>query len=344
MLVCASALSLELLRGGRQHVQKRKLGNTELLVSVVALGCWPMGGDYWGRANDDESIRTIHRALELGVNFFDTAPAYGDGHSEAIVGLGLAGRRNEAIISTKTQATPEQIRPSLEASLERLRTDYVDVLFVHWPRRSEPLARTMETLEILRAEGLIRAIGVSNFTVQMLEMANRHGTVDVLQPPYNLIWRFPEENVLPYCREHGVGVTTYSSLAQGLLAGSIGLNTTYAPGDMRPRSVLWLPENLGKCLYTVERLKPIASDLGVTLPQLSLRWIIEQAGVTSALVGARIPEEIADNAGAASFPLDAATLDQVQAISDDLYISMPYYYDMWGNWRTWNRSGPQREN
>jgi aryl-alcohol dehydrogenase-like predicted oxidoreductase len=325
-------------------MEQRRLGNSDISVSTIAIGCWPMGGDYWGGTDDEESVRTIHRALEQGVTFFDTAPAYGAGHSEEVLGRGLAGRRQEAVISTKTQATPEQIRPSLEASLERLQTDYVDLFFVHWPKRSEPLARTMEELEALRQEGVIRAIGVSNFTIDMMEAARQYGTIDALQPPYNLIWRFPEEDVLPYCREHGIGVTTYSSLAQGMLAGAVGLNTTYRGGDMRPRSVLWLPENLGKFLYTVERLKPIAGQLGVSQAQLALRWLIEQEGVTTALVGARTPAEVDDNVGAVGWPLDSETLQQVQAISDDLYISMPYYYDMWGNWSSWNRRGVQRVN
>jgi aryl-alcohol dehydrogenase-like predicted oxidoreductase len=167
--------------------------------------------------------------------------------------------------------------------------------------------------------------------------------VDILQPPYNLIWRFIEQNVLPYCLEHDIGISTYSSLAQGLLAGVIRLDTRYRPGDMRPRSVLWKSENLGKCLYTVERLRPIAKDLGVTLAQLSLRWLVSQPGVTTALVGARTVDEIAENAGAAGWDLPEDTMAQIQEISDEMYYSMPYYYDMWENWSTWQKPGAQRE-
>jgi myo-inositol catabolism protein IolS len=327
-------------------MEKRKIGTTDVEVSGISLGCWPMGGDYWGGTDDDESIRTIHKALELGVNFLDTAPAYGRGHSEEVVGKALAGRRQDVILSTKASGgghSEEDLRTKLAASLERLQTDYVDVYFIHWPSRQEPLGHTIEALEKLRAEGLIRVIGVSNFDVSMLQMASKYGTVDILQPPYNFIWRFIEEDILPYCRNHNIGISTYSSLAQGMLAGVIRLNTGYRGGDMRPRSVLWKPENLGKCLYTVERLRSVADDLGVTVAQLALRWLVSQPGVTTALVGARTVDEITENAGTFGWDLPAETLAQMQAITDELYYSMPYYYDMWENWSTWQRRGPQRE-
>ena len=327
-------------------MEKRKIGTTDVEVSAIALGCWPMGGDYWGGTDDDESIRTIHKALDLGINFLDTAPAYGRGHSEEVVGRALEGRRADVVISTKASGgghSLEQLREKLAASLERLRTDYVDVYFIHWPSRQEPLGKTLDALEQLRSEGLIRVIGVSNFDVPMLQMASKYGTIDILQPPYNFIWRFVEEDILPYCVEHNIGTSTYSSLAQGMLAGVIRLNTGYRGGDMRPRSVLWKPENLGKCLYTIERLRPIAKDLGVTLAQLSLRWLVSQTGVTTALVGARTVDEIAENAGAFGWDLPGDTMAEMQQITDELYYSMPYYYDMWENWSTWQKPGVQRE-
>jgi aryl-alcohol dehydrogenase-like predicted oxidoreductase len=327
-------------------METRQVGTTDVQASVIALGCWPMGGGYWGEADDQVSMATIDKALELGVTFLDTAPAYGRGHSEEVVGKALVGRRDEAVISTKASGrghSLEDLREKLEGSLERLQTDYVDVYFIHWPSREEPLGRTIEAMETLREEGLIRAIGVSNFDVPMLQMAAKYGTVDILQPPYNFVWRFIEEDILPYCRKHNIGISTYSSLAQGLMTGTIGLNTTYSAADQRPRSVLWKPENFGKVLYTVERLRPIAKDLGVTMPQLALRWIIEQEGITTALVGARTPQEIEDNAGTVGWDLPEDVKQEMQDISDELYYSMPYYYDMWENWSTWQRRGPQRE-
>jgi aryl-alcohol dehydrogenase-like predicted oxidoreductase len=324
-------------------MKKRLLGTTDIAVTPIALGCWPMGAGYWGKCDDAVSIRTIHKALEVGINYLDTAPAYGGGHSEEVVGKGLAGRREDVILSTKVAAAPDKVRDSLDVSLRRLQTDYVDVCFIHWPRRSEPLAQVMEILEELRDEGRIRAIGVSNFTVEMMAMASKYGTVDAVQPPYNLIWRFIEDDVLSYSRDHDIGVVTYSSLAQGLLTGTLRLNTSLPGDDMRPRSILWQPENYGKCLYATERLRPVAEKLDVSLAQLALRWLVEQPGVTAALVGARQPEEIADAARALDWEIDDATMAYVQEVSDEIYLSMPYYFDMWGNWRTWNKRGPQRE-
>jgi myo-inositol catabolism protein IolS len=324
-------------------VERHKLGNTGIELSAIAMGCWPMGGEYWGAPDDPLSTRTVHRALELGITTFDTAPAYGRGHSEEVLGKALAGPRKDVVISTKVGAAPEQIRASLDASLARLQTDYADVCFVHWPRRSAPLAETMTILEDLRQEGRVRAIGVSNFTVEMMEMASRYATVDAVQPAYNLIWRFIEDDIRPYSVDHGIAIFTYSSLAQGLLTGTFRLNTPLPGDDQRPRTVLWQPETYGKCLYTAERLRPIANDLGVTLAQLSLRWLLAQPGVATVLVGARTPEEMTEDAGACGWALPDDALAAVQEISDEVYLSLPFYFDMWGNWKTWNKRGLQLE-
>lgn len=324
-------------------MELRELGKTGIELSAIAMGCWPMGGEYWGTPDDPLSIRTVHRALELGVTTFDTAPAYGRGHSEEVLGQALAGRRDDVIISTKTGAAPGQIRSSLENSLARLQTDYVDVFFVHWPNRGAPMAETMTVMEELREEGRIRAVGVSNFTVEMMEMASRYARVDAVQPPYNLIWRFIEDDVLPYSVAHDIAIFTYSSLAQGLLTGTYRLNTGLPGDDFRPRTVLWQPENYAKCLYTAERLRPIANELGVSIGQLALRWLISQPGVTTVLVGARTPEEMVEDVGVFRWMLPDDVMAEVQAISDEVYLSMPLYFDMWGNWQTWNKRGPQRE-
>jgi len=326
-------------------MEKRKVGDTGIEISAIGLGCWPMGGTGWGKPDDEESIRTIHKSLELGVNFFDTHFLYGRGHSEEVLGRGLAGRREKAVIATKVaiDLTPDAIESQVSEALERLKTDYVDILFIHWPNRSQPLAQTMEAMEELRRDGRVRAVGVSNFDVDLIEMASKYGTVDIVQSPYNLIWRFIEEDVLPHCMNAGIGICTYGSLAQGLLTGTIRLNMRYDRMDYRPSSVLWRPENLGKCLYTAERLRPIAENLGVTVAQLSLRWLTLQQGVTTALVGARTVEEIVENVGAFSWSFPESAMKEVQEISDELYLSMPYYYDMWGNWSNVYRRGPQRE-
>ena len=203
-----------------------------------------MSGAFWGAADDAESIRVIHRALDLGVTLVDTAEAYGGGHAEEVVGKALAGRRRQAVIATK--AAPNHLEAAeavkaLEGSLKRLQTDYVDVYFIHWPNPDLPLGATMEAFERLRAEGRIRALGVSNFGPKEMDTARQHGVIDVLQPPYNMLWREVEAGTLPYCREHNIGVMPYSGLAQGLLTGALSRNTTFAEGDERRTTVLFQP-------------------------------------------------------------------------------------------------------
>ena len=286
-------------------------------MSVVGLGCWPMGGEAWGGANDAESIRTIHKALDLGVDLFDTAEAYGAGHSEEVLGRGLAGRRSQAVISTKAAAhhlAPPDLQEALEGSLKRLQTDYVDIYFVHWPVADVPLADTIGKLEDLRREGKIRAIGVSNFRVDQLQEAMQYGRVDVVQPPYSLLWRLIEGDLLPFCQANGIGIMTYSSLAQGILTGAITADTKFPEGDQRPRTTLFQPEILARGMEVVEQLKPIAARHKVTLAQLALNWVISRPGVTTALVGARTPDEIAENAGALGWSVtedEAALMDEV---------------------------------
>jgi aryl-alcohol dehydrogenase-like predicted oxidoreductase len=227
--------------------------------------------------------------------------------------------------------------------MKRLKTDYIDIYFIHWPNRLQPLSQTMEAMEALRKEGSILAVGVSNFDEKLIRMASKYTKIDIVQNPYNFIWRFIEEDVLPYCRENGIAVNTYSSLAQGLLTGTMRLNTRFDRADIRPTSVLWRPENLGKCLYTVERLRAVAVRMGVTVAQLALRWLIEQPGVTTSLVGALTVAEIEENTRLFDWELPEEIRKEIKEISDELYSTMPYYYDMWGNWSDRYKRGPQRE-
>jgi aryl-alcohol dehydrogenase-like predicted oxidoreductase len=236
-------------------MELRPLGRSGVLVSVIGLGTWPMGGEWWGGTDDAESIRTIHRALDLGVSLIDTAEAYAHGHAEEVVGRALAGRRHQAVIADKVapdHLRPHDLRAAFEGSCRRLGTDYIDVYFVHWPNIDLPLADAIGELERLREAGSIRAIGVSNFTTDELAAAGRFGRIDVLQPPYNLFWRFSEQAEVPYCREHAIGIMTYSSLAQGAADGGAasrdgvsGGRPTADDGVVPPRP-LWAVPGRGR--------------------------------------------------------------------------------------------------
>ena len=208
-------------------MEYRKLGRTGIDVSVIALGCWPFaGGGYWGDQDDRASIATVHAALDAGINFFDTAEGYGGGHSERVLGAGLKGRRDQAVIATTVSAhhlSAEGVQRACEGSLANLQTDCIDLYQIHWPNWTLPLAETVEALEKLRQQGKIRAIGVSNFAVQdlgqMLAAAPpARGGVQTNQLPYGLLWRVIEDAIKPLCEKNEVGLLCYSPLAQGLLA------------------------------------------------------------------------------------------------------------------------------
>jgi myo-inositol catabolism protein IolS len=320
-------------------MEHRQLGRSGVEVSVVGLGTWPMSGEWWGAADDAESIRTIHRALELGVTLIDTAEGYGAGHSEEVLGRALAGRRHQAVIADKVapdHLQPERIRQAFADSCRRLQTDYLDVYFIHWPNIDLPVGPAMEELEKLRREGRIRAIGVSNFTASEMAEAQQFGRIDVLQPPYNMFWRQIEGDQVPYCLENNVGIMTYSSLAQGLLTGTLRRDTSFSPGDNRPTTVLFQPEHYGRCLDAVDQLRPIAARYGKTLPQLAIRWITARPGVSAALLGARTVPEIVENVGGVGFAPGAEDLAAADAATRAVWEALPNLPDMFQTWQSWD--------
>lgn len=323
-------------------MEKRRLGQSGVEVSVFGLGTWPMGGAWWGGTDDTESERTIHRALELGVTLFDTAEGYGDGHAEEVLGRALAGRRDQAVIADKVAPDhfqPEQIEAAFEASCRRLQTDHIDIYYLHWPNIDVPIGAAMGTLEKLRTAGRIRAIGVSNFTADEMRAAGEHGRIDVLQPPYNLFWRFIESDQIPYCQEHDIGIMTYSSLAQGLLTGTMKAKTTFTEGDNRPSTVLFQPDIYQRCLEGAEELKPIANRAGVTLSQLALSWLVGRPGVSTALVGARTVAEIEENVEGLPWDVSADDLEAANQAGAAVFASLPRVPDMF---QTWTRSDIQK--
>lgn len=319
-------------------METRELGQSGVDVSVLGLGTWPMGGEWWGGTDDAESVRTIHRALELGVNLFDTAEAYASGHAEEVLGRALVGRREQAVIADKVAPNhfePSQIEVACEDSCRRLQTDVIDVYFLHWPNIDLPIGAAMETLERLRGDGRIRAIGVSNFTAAEMRAASEYGRIDVLQPPYNMFWRFSEGDQLPYCQQHGIGVMAYSGLAQGLLTGNLSAQTTFASGDNRPTTVLFQPGIYERCLEAVARLRPIAAGAGLTVAQLAVAWLIGRPGVSTALVGARTVAEIEENVVGAVGHVDETDMAAADAVTREVFETLPRVPDMFQNWENW---------
>ncbi len=314
-------------------MEYRQLGSSPVSVSQIGLGTWGMSGAFWGAADDAESIRVIHRALELGVTLVDTAEAYGHGHAEEVVGKALADRRDKAVIATKVAPNhldPAELETALDGSLKRLQTDYVDVYFVHWPNPKFPIGPTMEALERLRAAGRIRAVGVSNFGPEAMDTARQHGTIDVLQPPYNMLWREVEAATLPYCRQHNIGVMPYSGLAQGLLTGALSRDTVFVEGDERRTTVLFQPGTYEHALDAVEGLRPIAARYGKTIAQLAIQWLTSRPGVTSPLLGGRTVKEMEENAGSIGWSISEADVAAIDRLTSPVWAEIADKGDMFG--------------
>jgi myo-inositol catabolism protein IolS len=316
-------------------MQQRRLGSSQVSISEIGLGTWGMSGAFWGAADDSESVRVIHQALDLGVTLVDTAEAYGWGHAEVVVGKALVGRRQQAVIATK--AAPNHLEPAqavkaLEESLQRLQTDYVDVYFIHWPNPDVPLGATMDAFERLRAEGRIRALGVSNFGAKEMDSARQHGIIDVLQPPYNMLWREVEAATLPYCRNHNIGVMPYSGLAQGLLTGALSRNTAFVEGDERRTTVLFQPGTYERALDAVEGLRPIAAKYGKSVPQLAVQWLTSRPGVSAPLLGARTVQEMKENAGSVGWSIAEADVAEIDRLTLPVWKDIADKGDMFGYW------------
>jgi aryl-alcohol dehydrogenase-like predicted oxidoreductase len=316
-------------------MEQRRLGSSPVSVSAIGLGTWGMSGAFWGAADDAESIRVIHRALELGVTLIDTAEAYGQGHAEEVLGKALVGRRERAVIATKAapnHLAPDEVVKALEGSLTRLQTDFVDVYFIHWPNPDVPVGATMEALERLRAQGRIRALGVSNFGPKEMDEARNHGVIDVLQPPYNMLWREVEEATLPYCREHNIGVMPYSGLAQGLLTGALTRDTVFVEGDERRTTVLFQPRIYEHALDAVDGLRSIASIYRKSVAQVAVQWLTSRPDVSSPLLGARTVREMEENAGSVGWTIDDADLATIDRLTLPVWKEIADKGDMFGYW------------
>jgi len=314
-------------------MRKRKLGSRGPEITVIGLGTWAIGGagwQYaWGAQDDRDSIAAIHRAMELGINWIDTAAVYGLGHSEEVVGKALAGRREKVMIATKCgrvwdpgsteivgRLSAASVRQELENSLRRLATDYIDLYQIHWPRPEEHIEEGWNEIAKAVKEGKVRFAGVSNFSVEQLRRIHAIHPVTSLQPPYSMLRRDTERDLLPFCRDNGIGVIVYSPMQMGLLSGAFTRERAahLAADDLRARNPYFTEPALSLNLALVDTLKPIARRNGRSMAELALAWVLRRPEVTAAIVGGRRPEQVGETAGAADWDLTAAEVAEIEAL------------------------------
>lgn len=307
-----------------------RLGMTDLEVSPIAFGTWQLGGE-WGKFDEDEGIAAIRQARELGVNLFDTAHGYGFGASERVLGNALRDdsehHRDEVVIATKgglrmtddglvRDSSPDWLRSGLDDSLAALGVDYVDLFQVHWPDPKVPLAETAGALQGLVEEGKIRHVGVSNFDVQQMAEFAETRPVETLQPPYDLFRRGIEDEILPYCSKHDVGVLIYGPLSHGLLTGAMDENTTFASDDWRSGAPFFKGDDFHRNLEVVGELKRFAQErFDVSVSRLAIAWTLANPAIQVAIVGARHPGHIEDSVAAAGLDLSKDDLEQIDRIT-----------------------------
>ncbi len=320
----------------------RKLGSSGIDVSAVGFGAWVTGAWMWGGADDEKSIAAIHAALDHGINLIDTAPVYGYGHSEQVVGRAVQGRRDQVVLATKCgliwdreegtmffyaddkgatlrpvdkkiykNLRPASIREEVERSLRNLGTDRIDLLQTHWQDPSTPLAETVAELQRLKQEGKIRAIGVSNCKLEHLKA---YGPIDSDQEKFSLLDRgIQDSGMIAWCRENDVAVLAYSPLSNGLLTGKLSPDRQYNPGDLRKANPRFQPDNVARINGLLQQLEPIAQRHGATMGQLVIAWTAAQPGITCVLCGARDAEQAIENTAAGSIELSA---EEVKTIGE----------------------------
>jgi methylglyoxal reductase len=324
----------------------RSLGRSGIEASVVGFGTWAIGGWMWGGVDENDAVKAIHSGIDAGINLIDTAPVYGFGVSEELVGKAISDRRDNVILATKCGLiwhkqkgdfffisdnlniddqgqikvckclSPESIRYEVEQSLRRLKTDYIDLYQTHWQDCTTPIEDTMGTLMELKKEGKIRAVGCSNATPEQMDIYRSAGVLDVDQELYSMLDRKHEDDNLPYVDEHKISFFAYSSLAQGMLTGKIDAERTFEEGDQRREKERFSLENRKRVNSMLDLFRPIASKHNLTLGQLAIAWTVAQPGCSHALVGARNPEQATENARAGEVTLSADELKQMKTIID----------------------------
>lgn len=313
----------------------RAIGSSGLQASAVGLGTWAIGGWRWGGTDEAASIAAIQAAIDEGLTLIDTAPAYGQGASERIVGEAIKGRRDKVVLSTKcglvwhTQKGnhffdalgqrvhrylgADSIAYEVDQSLKRLGTDVIDHYITHWQDPTTPIAETMGTLEKLKEQGKIRSIGASNTSIGDLKAYIAAGQLDAIQEEFSLVKRDIEATLVPVCLAHGVATISYSSLALGLLSGRIGPDRTFAGDDLRKENPLFSISNRTKVAAFANAIAPVASQHAATTAQIVIAWTLQQPGITFALCGARNPAQAIENAGAGRLRLSQDDLAAIDA-------------------------------
>jgi aryl-alcohol dehydrogenase-like predicted oxidoreductase len=332
----------------------RRLGRTQLEVPTVVFGAWAIGGWNWGGSNDDEAVRALHAGFDAGMTAVDTAPIYGFGRPERVVGRALAGRRDGVVVMTKVglrwddprgerffraddapggpadvhrNSRPDSVRHEVEQSLERLGVERLDLVQVHWHDPTTPIADTLGELVRLRDEGKLREIGVSNYTPALMEEAQRAlGDVPLAsdQPKYSLVARGIESDVLPWARANDVGLLVYSPIEQGLLTGKVDAARRFPPDDGRAKRPTFTPENRALVNATLARVvQPIARARDASVAQIAIAWTVAEPGIKAAIVGARRPDQARENARAGSLELSPAERAAIRGAFEGLDLALP---------------------
>ncbi len=310
-------------------MRTRQLGATDLHLTEIGFGAWAIGGGGWrfgwGPQDDTEAVSAIHRALELGVNWIDTAAVYGLGHSEELVARALEGRRDNVIVATKcslvwdgknnisSSLKRESVRRECEQSLRRLNTDHIDLYQIHWPNDDPHIEEGWREIGNLIDEGKIRYAGVSNFLVIHMDRARRIRPIASLQPPYSLLRRDIERDVLAYCKSNDIGVLAYSPMQSGLLTGKFDIHKV-ASGDWRLGAEEFRQPRLNVNLEFVEQLRPIALKYDKTVAQLAIAWVLRRPEITSAIVGARRPSQVDETVGGAGWTIESSDLEHIERL------------------------------
>lgn len=311
-------------------MERRRLGDSDLEISRIGLGTWAIGGSWrwgWGHQDDADSIRTIHRALAAGVDWIDTAAVYGLGHAESVIARALRERGERPYVFTKCglvwddagrvahRLKRASVEDEVDASRRRLQVDVLDLCQIHWPEPDADVEEAWETLAELRERGKVRHIGVSNFSVEQLERAARITAVTSLQPPYSMIFRDAEEEILPYCQSRGIGVVNYSPMASGLLTGAMTRERLRGlpDDDWRKTNKEFKEPKLTRNLKLADSLRTIAESRGRTVAEVAVAWTLRHSAVTAAIVGARRPQQVDGVVGAAAFEWTTAEIDEIDA-------------------------------